>query len=162
MLWDKTYRKLKITVQRLLSYGTTPHKIALTITLGIMFGTIPVLGVTTVLLIIVAFSLKLNMVLIQVANYLVYPIQVILYLPYLKLAKFFGANKTADISLESIRDVQESGVLHLLSQFGTLHLIAIILWFISWIPLSLISYNLILKAIAKKKFIPSTHRNNKK
>ncbi len=151
MFLSKTYRKLKTTVQRLLSYGTTPHKIALTITLGIMFGTIPILGVTTILLMIVAFSLKLNMVLIQAANYLVYPLQLILYLPYLKLAMVFGGNTTADISLENIRKVQETGIIHLLGQFGTLHLIAIIFWFLSWIPLSLLSYNLILKAVAKRR-----------
>jgi uncharacterized protein (DUF2062 family) len=61
------------------------RKIALCIALGIVLGIFPVLGATSLLCGVAALLLRLNLPAIQVVNYMVYPLQLVL------LAPFYGA-----------------------------------------------------------------------
>jgi uncharacterized protein (DUF2062 family) len=84
--------KISRTALGLLSQGMTPQKIAWTLALGLSLGVFPVLGSTTLLCALAAFVFKLNLPLIQLVNYLVYPLQFLLLLPFLRLgARLFGA-----------------------------------------------------------------------
>jgi uncharacterized protein (DUF2062 family) len=138
-------------VKKLLSYGTSPSKIAITITLGMMFGTIPIWGVSTIILAAIALLLRLNMVIIQLANYLVYPIQLLLYLPFLKLGGILSSKQAHTLSYGSIMQFAKTGWTTALAELGTLHLWGLIIWLIFWLPLSVLSYSLLLKIINKKK-----------
>ena len=64
--------------RNLITQGMNPHKIALTIALGTVLGLFPVLGVTTFLCALAAATLRLNHAVIQVVNYAVYPLQLVL------------------------------------------------------------------------------------
>ena len=77
--------KLKSKLIELLRQGAQPEQIALTIALGLTLGIIPILGSTTLLCAAFAFRLRLNMPLIQLVNYLVYPLQLLLFIPLLML-----------------------------------------------------------------------------
>ena len=72
----------------LLRQGMSPEKIALTIALGIMLGVTPVLGSTTLLCTLAALALRLNLPAIQLVNAVVYPLQIILLIPFFKLGAF--------------------------------------------------------------------------
>ena len=69
----------------LLKQGITPEKIALTVALGAFIGTIPMLGTTTILCTVVALALRLNLPAIQMVNGIVYPLQLILLIPFYRL-----------------------------------------------------------------------------
>ena len=69
----------------MLKEGMSLRKISLCIALGVALGIFPVLGMTTLLCMIAAFSLRLNLPAIQLVNFMVYPLQIIL------LAPFYGA-----------------------------------------------------------------------
>lgn len=76
----------------LLRQGVTPEKIALSIALGAMLGIFPALGWTTILCAIAALVLRLNLPAIQLVNYLMYPVQITLLLPFFRLGeKLFNA-----------------------------------------------------------------------
>jgi uncharacterized protein (DUF2062 family) len=60
-----------------LRQGITPEKIALTIALGAMLGIFPVLGSTTLLCAAAGVTLRLNQPILQIVNYLVYPLQLV-------------------------------------------------------------------------------------
>jgi len=77
--------KLFKLTKTLLGEGMSSDKISLSIALGVALGIFPVLGSTTLLCAIAALVLRLNLPAIQVVNYLVYPLQLIL------LAPFYGA-----------------------------------------------------------------------
>ena len=68
----------------LLKQGITPHKLALALALGVLLGNTPVLGTTIVSCTVVAFLLGLNLPLIQLANNLVYPLQILLLIPFVQ------------------------------------------------------------------------------
>lgn len=72
-------------IQAFLTQGLSCKKLALSIALGLVLGTFPVLGITTILCMLTALTLKLNMPVIQFANYFAYPLQIVLLVPYYKL-----------------------------------------------------------------------------
>ncbi len=65
-----------------LKQGISPEQIALTIALGGVIGIFPILGATTFLCAAVGVWLRLNQPIIQLVNYLVYPVQLLLLLPF--------------------------------------------------------------------------------
>ncbi len=79
------HRKVVLPVIELLRQGITPEKIALSIAIGISLGIFPVVGTTTILCALAAILLRLNLAAIQLVNYLVYPLQLALLVPFIKL-----------------------------------------------------------------------------
>ena len=72
-------------VKKLLLQGITPKSIALGIAGAAVIGVFPVLGSTTILCTVFAFSFRLNLALVQLINFSVYPLQLILIVPMMKL-----------------------------------------------------------------------------
>lgn len=75
-------RRVAAPILGQLKQGITPEKIALTIALGGIIGIFPILGATTFLCALVGVWLRLNQPVIQLVNYLVYPLQLMLLLPF--------------------------------------------------------------------------------
>jgi uncharacterized protein (DUF2062 family) len=85
-------RKLLDPLLAQLRQGITPEKIALTIALGAMLGIFPVLGTTTILCFAVGALLRLNQPILQLVNYLVYPLHLGLILVFIRLGeRMYGA-----------------------------------------------------------------------
>jgi uncharacterized protein (DUF2062 family) len=79
-------------IVELLHQGVTPEKMALSLALGVALGVFPVLGTTTALCALAALILRLNLPAIQIINYFVYPLQIVLILPFFRAGeKLFGA-----------------------------------------------------------------------
>jgi len=77
--------KILSLVKSMLKDGMSMRKIALCIAFGIVLGIFPILGATTLLCTAAALALRLNLPAIQVVNYMVYPLQLVM------LAPFYGA-----------------------------------------------------------------------
>jgi uncharacterized protein (DUF2062 family) len=76
----------------LLRQGVTPERMALSLALGVALGVFPVLGTTTALCALAAFVWRLNLPAIQIVNYFVYPLQIVLILPFFRAGEnLFGA-----------------------------------------------------------------------
>ena len=69
-------------IRNSLSQGISPHKLALTVALGVIVGILPTVWGSTLVCAILAVILRLNQPCIQAANFLVYPIQIALFLPF--------------------------------------------------------------------------------
>jgi uncharacterized protein (DUF2062 family) len=80
-------RKIIQPILDLLKQGITPEKIALSIAVGVALGVFPVLGSTTALCAAAALLLRLNLPAIQIVNWLVYPLQVLLLLPFIRIGE---------------------------------------------------------------------------
>jgi uncharacterized protein (DUF2062 family) len=85
MTWFQ--RKIIEPIVGLLKQGITPEKIALSIAVGVALGVFPVLGSTTALCAAAAVLLRLNLPAIQLVNWLVYPLQIVLLLPFIRLGE---------------------------------------------------------------------------
>lgn len=82
-----SHRSLAASLLHLLRQGLTPEKLALSLALGIGLSCFPIFGTTTILCIIVALAFGLNLPAIQVGNYLALPLQLVLFLPFLRLGE---------------------------------------------------------------------------
>ena len=80
-----TKSKLIGLIDILLNQGMSGKKVLLCIAMGVFLGIFPVVGTTTFLCVAAAFVFRLNLPLIQLVNYAVYPLQLAL------LAFFYGA-----------------------------------------------------------------------
>lgn len=109
-------------VRGLLLDGLTPERLALALAAGVVCGVFPALGATTLLCAIVGFAFGLNQVALQTANYVVYPLQFALLLPFFQGgATLFGVN----VPVSSAAEVAE------LTQADMLGAI-VLLWDVSW------------------------------
>jgi uncharacterized protein (DUF2062 family) len=93
------YRQIALPILALLRMGATPEKLAWSIAVGLLIGINPILGSTTVLCLVLAFVLRLNIVASQLGNHIVYPLQLILVIPFIHLAS--GIFHTARIPLSA-------------------------------------------------------------
>jgi uncharacterized protein (DUF2062 family) len=136
-----------------LAQGITPEKIALSIALGISLGVFPVLGATTVLCAIAAVRLKLNQPIIQLVNWLVYPLQLALILVFVRIGEWITHAPPVNLSVpELIRSFHESP-LKFLQEFGMSQLQGIVAWlFIAPVFTAIVFFALVppLKRLAPK------------
>src|SRR5579871_1971275 len=93
----------------LLSQGITPHKIALTLVLGVLLGVIPLIGASTTLCLVAAFAFRLNLPLIQLVNYLMYPLQIVLLIPFVQAGQRLFGQAPLPFSLADIKAMFLSG-----------------------------------------------------
>lgn len=88
--------KLFSPIKKQLTQGASPLGLARTCAAGAILAIIPVLGATTALCAMVGIKFKLNQPLIQLVNYLLYPVQLLL----LPLFIFTGAKLTGSPPVE--------------------------------------------------------------
>jgi uncharacterized protein (DUF2062 family) len=86
------HRRMVAPIVALLTQGITPEKIALSLAFGIGLGIFPVLGSTTFLCAVAAVIFGLNLPAIQLVNWLIYPLQLVFFVPFIRMGeKVFGA-----------------------------------------------------------------------
>jgi uncharacterized protein (DUF2062 family) len=122
-----THRWLQPIVDQL-RQGISPQKIALTIALGIVLGITPALGTTVVLCTVAAIVFRLNLPVIQLVNGLVYPLQLILLIPFYRVgAWMFGAD-VSTISLHGVVTLIRSGMWQAIRTLWVVTLHALAAW----------------------------------
>jgi uncharacterized protein (DUF2062 family) len=80
------YRRLVLPILALLRMGASPQKLAWSIAVGLLIGISPILGATTILCLAAAFLFRLNVAASQLGNHVVYPLELILVIPFIRIA----------------------------------------------------------------------------
>ncbi len=92
--------------------GATPRQISISIAVGAAIGVFPALGTTTAICLAVAWLFRLNIAAMQIPNYLVYPAQLALIVPFIRLGeRLFGAPHLS-LSLPSLVAEFRGGTWH--------------------------------------------------
>lgn len=116
-----------------------PRKVALSITLGVCIGTIPLLGITFVTITALGVLLKLNQLIIQTVHLLVSPLQVILIPVFLKVGQ--SLFMTSDLNIATISDaIKHSNIIFIIKQFGSIVQYGLLVWFAFSLVLGIIMY----------------------
>ena len=129
---DFLQRRLVEPLLALMRQGVTPEKLALSLSLGTAIGLIPILGVSTALCAMAAVFLKLNMPAIQLVNYLLTPLQVVLIIPWLRLGELLVNAPRFPVTLESALALRSHGTLSAVQVLAT----AIVHATLAWIALA--------------------------
>lgn len=96
-------RRVRRPLVGMLVSGASPEKLALSLALGLALGAFPVIGVTTLLCALVAFTFRLNLVAIQITNYLAYPLQLASLIPLVRLGERLYGAEPIPLSLSLLR-----------------------------------------------------------
>ena len=132
-----------------LKQGMTPNRLALSVSLGFTFGLFPVVGITTVLCLLIALVFKLNVAAMQLINYLVYPLQLLLIIPLINVGSNILNVNPIPYTISELIDLVQSDFLLALKQLWLAHLMGIFAWLIIIAPLGFIIY-LSLRIVFKK------------
>ncbi|MDE2091386.1 MAG: DUF2062 domain-containing protein [Gammaproteobacteria bacterium] len=122
--------KLMRLILELLRQGITPHKIALCIALGVVLGVTPVIGSTTILCAAAAVAFGINLPLIQVVNYLVYPLQLLLLIPFIQAGQWLFHQPPLPFSLAQLTSLFRMSFWHTLGMLWEYTLHGLVAWLI--------------------------------
>lgn len=102
----------KITI--LFKQGLTPKELSKSIIVSGLISTIPILGVSTFMITALSLKTKLNLPVMIALSYLMWPIQVLMIIPFIRLGQFIFSAPSNHHSVEEIISSFQS------SFFGTL------------------------------------------
>lgn len=134
--------KLIYPLLSFLKQGTTPTILAWSVALGFVLGIFPIIGLTTILCFIPAFLFRLNIAAIQLVNYAVYPLQLLLLIPYFRLASWLFGTENPFSSISQVQVLFQEGFWQAFSTLGWLLIEAVFVWAIFAVPLSFLVYAL--------------------
>lgn len=128
-------RRLLDPLHGQLRQGATPARLAWSLSVGAALGTFPALGSSTLLCAGAGLLFRLNHVALQVANYLVYPLQLVLLLPLLGAGgRLLGAPVPA--SLDELKAAVAAGALAAVRRFALATLGAAVVWALLAVPVA--------------------------
>ncbi|MBW2432687.1 MAG: DUF2062 domain-containing protein [Deltaproteobacteria bacterium] len=115
-------------IRSMLKEGMSLKKITLCITLGITLGIFPVLGMTTLLCTLAALAFRLNLPAIQLVNYMVYPVQLALLVPFYSAGSWLFDQQGLRISGENLLAMIQNDFWGSMTSLWNLTLYAIFTW----------------------------------
>lgn len=145
------FKKVTSTIVEQIKMGVTPEKLTQSVIAGIIIGIIPYLGTSTVLAALVATKMKLNHIVTQTVNYLMYPVQIIMIPIYIK-----GVGVIFDVGDAPVRpdliykQFMESPSIFTM-KYGLIGFYSFFVWAFLGLIIYFVFYSIILKAIIKFK-----------
>ncbi len=124
-------KKIEGLLKAQLQKGLSHKQLALASALGATIGIMPLVWGTSLLCLFLAWIFKLNQAVVQSANYLAYPFQIMLFIPYLvggaRLFATMHVPQRGSIIMETIQSNPEL----FFHDFWQLNLQALALWFMT-------------------------------
>lgn len=122
------WQKLRLTILNQLKQGASPRELAMACTLGAVIGLFPVFGATTTMCFVVGTKMRLNQPLMQLVNYALSPIHLLMMPVFLKLGGwiFGGPQIIFDYSL--IKSDWDLGIGNFLGKYGIIFAQGVFAW----------------------------------
>lgn len=134
-------RRVLAPILAQLRQGIAPERIALTVALGGVLGIFPILGATTFLCGVAGVWLRLNQPIIQLVNYLAYPLQLLLMLPFYRAGEWlFRAPPVPLFSIEQLARRFAASPWQFVLDYGAVGLYGIAVWALAAPPLLALAY----------------------
>ncbi|MCK9410379.1 MAG: DUF2062 domain-containing protein [Bacteroidetes bacterium] len=135
-------RTLVTPLINFLKQGLSPQKLALCVALGLVLGTFPVLGSTTILCAIAALVFRLNMPAIQMINYFAYPLQLLLFIPFIRAGEIIFNQEPIPLDLELIFTMLRTDIAGAVKSLWWTNMRAIVVWGITVPPAGFVLYHI--------------------
>lgn len=133
-------RSLVTPLLNFLKQGLSPDALALSVALGLTLGIFPMLGATTLLCTAAALLLRLNMPSIQLVNYFAYPLQLALFIPFIRLGELLFRQPPVPLDLVQIFAMLQSDMLGAIRSLWWTNMRAVVVWLLTAPPLGVIVY----------------------
>jgi uncharacterized protein (DUF2062 family) len=122
------YRRGVLPILALLRMGATPHTLAWSIAVGLMVGINPLLGSTTAICLALSMRFRLNVVATQIANHAMFPLELALVIPFIRLGSFVFRTAAMPLSPHLFLKAARTAPLTLMRQLWTWEWHAFVLW----------------------------------
>jgi uncharacterized protein (DUF2062 family) len=119
---------------------------------GIVLGVFPVLGSTTILCGLAAIIFRLNLPAIQLVNYMVYPLQLLLLIPFFHLGGLLFQVEPLSLPAQELITLLRSDLWGTIQAFWNTTLHAIVAWFLVSLPTFLILHFIFIRLIKTLSF----------
>ncbi len=139
-------RRLREPFRRVLKQGMSPGAVAAAMAVGLALGVFPLLGTTTLLCVGAAYALRLNQPTVQLANYLAYPLQLLLLVPFIRLGERIFGVPPAPLALRALLTGLKTDFGHTLGLFWTSLWHACVAWMLV-APLAAVLLALLLRPV---------------
>lgn len=154
----KIQEKIFRPVLNLLKEGVSPKALAMAVSLGMVVGVIPLVGSTTIICTLLAYSFRLNLPALQLVNYLMFPLQLILFIPFFQAGGYLFEPLHFPASVSRLSEMLSHDLWGTIQLFWFANLQALLVWIILAVPSFIIlnyllrrSFIHILPAISGKK-----------
>jgi uncharacterized protein (DUF2062 family) len=146
--------RILLPLQAQLTQGVSPSRLALALSLGLVVGVVPVLGVTTALCALLAVALRLNQPAIQLANYLAYPLQLILFIPAFQAGAWLFGRPPIAFSVGQLQAELSADALGTIARYFVDNLRALAAWG-ALAPLAGLALFLLLRLLLARLQLPT-------
>lgn len=145
------FNKVKDKTTALLKQGLTPKELSQSLIVSGLISTIPILGVSTFMITTVSLRQKLNLPIMISLSYLMWPVQILLIIPFIRVGEFIFSLPRNQHTVEEIISSFQTSFFQTLSQLSFELLCGLGGWLLTAVPLALGMYWISLLFIREKQ-----------
>jgi uncharacterized protein (DUF2062 family) len=134
-----------------LRQGITPQKIALTLALGTVIALFPIMGTTTALCVLVGVALKLNQPILQLVNWIAWPLQIPGIYFFVRAGEWLTHSPHVSFSISALLVAFKDSPVRFLQQYGMTGLRGVLAWTLIAPVLAALIYVLMLPLIKRMR-----------
>lgn len=146
---DWLKRKVRAPLLAELRQGATPAALATAAAVAFALAIIPIIGATTLLCVLAGRIFRLNHVVMQVVNHLSYPLQILLFIPFIRLGEFLVHADPVPISVGAIVEEFNRSLSGLVQKFGLAYVHGLLGWVVT-VPLFCWGLNWLLRTLFQR------------
>ncbi len=130
--------------------NSSEKEAAMGITVGVLIGLIPLIGLTFLIVTLLGIIFRMNQVFLQSAHLLVSPLQLVFYIPFLETGTYFTGNSGMNV-ISLIQDKLSTDLPGTLQEFPSIIMGGVISWLIFSAISSVLIYRISLHLIVRSK-----------
>ena len=142
--------KAKEKTTALLKQGLTPKELSQSIIVSGLISTIPILGVSTFMITTVSLKRKLNFPVMISLSYLMWPVQILLIIPFIRVGEFIFSVPRHHHTVEEIISSFQSSFFQTLTQLSFELLCGLGGWLLTAVPIAVGIYGVSLLFLREK------------
>ena len=106
------HRRIFEPLLGLLKQGISPRRLALSVSIGVVVGNVPILGISTIVCAAVALLFRLNLPAIQIVQASMAPSQLLLIIPFMRLGEWLLRAPPQPMSIHEGIAIMAQGIGH--------------------------------------------------
>ena len=133
-------QKSWVKLMGLFKQGLGPKELALSITISLVVSLFPIFGIATIVLTALSLRYKINLPIMIVISYLVEPLKVLLFIPFLTIGSYVFVAEHTLVTFEAIKLSYEVSFFSTAKALSYELLCGVIGWSISVLPIAVAFY----------------------
>lgn len=117
-LRDFGHRRVVMPLMAQIKQGSSPRELASSLAWGGALALFPLIGTTTLLCALAGHLLKLNHVALQLMNYILFPLHLVLIIPFLKIGDWVFARSEVAYTMTALADAFEASPRTFVVEYG--------------------------------------------